>query len=200
MLAHSFCIGSARIFTRTAGYALFLVEYGSQALPYVYIGIGAVVALLSFAYLKLSERLSFSKLLLANVGFLFLSLLGFRLGLGLTAPKWLTFALPIWYEVLWTLTNLEFWNLAGRLFNVRQAKRLFGLIGAGGQVAIIVGGLLAPLMVALIGTPNLLFVAAAAVAGVFILLLSTSRSYADHLAGPAGTTTAEVQESGRSSV
>ncbi len=195
MLAHSFFIGGARIFLRTAGYALFLVEHGAQALPYVYIGIGAVAALLSFAYLKLSERLSFSKLLLANVGLLLLSLLGFRLGLGMTAARWLTFALPIWYEVLWTLTNLEFFGLAGRLFNVRQAKRLSGLIGAGGQVAIIVGGLLAPLVVALIGTPNLLLVAAASMAGVVILLLSTFRSYADHLAGPTGRTPSEVQES-----
>jgi AAA family ATP:ADP antiporter len=200
MLAHSFFIGSARIFLRTAGYALFLVEHGAQALPYVYIGIGAVAALLSFAYLKLSERVSFSKLLLSNVGFLLLSLLGFRLGLGMTAARWLTFALPIWYEVLWTLTNLEFFGLAGRLFNVRQAKRLSGLIGAGGQVAIIVGGLLAPLVVALIGTPNLLLVAAASMAGVVISLLSTLRSYGDHLAGPTGRTPSEVEESSLSLV
>jgi hypothetical protein len=38
LLAHSFCIGVARIFTRTAAYTLFLVEFDAQALPYVLSG------------------------------------------------------------------------------------------------------------------------------------------------------------------
>jgi AAA family ATP:ADP antiporter len=181
MLAHSFFIGSARIFALTSAFALFLAEFGAQTLPYVYIGISLVVTLASIAYLKLSARLSFSRLLLASVGFLLVSLLGFRLALDLTQARWLIFALPIYYEVLWTLTNLEFWNLAGRLLNVRQAKRLFGLIGIGWEVAIAVGGLLAPTIVMMIGTPNLLLLAAVSMAGVLGLLLYINRSYSDRL-------------------
>ena len=97
LLAHFFCIGVARIFTRTAAYTLFLVEFDAQALPYVYIGIGLSVTLISFIILRLAEHLSFSKLLAANLGFLLLFLGAFRLGLGLTEARWLTFALPIWY-------------------------------------------------------------------------------------------------------
>ncbi len=119
LLAHFFCIGVARIFTRTAAYTLFLVEFDAQALPYVYIGISLVVTLVSFVILRLTEHLSFSRLLATNLGFLLLFLGAFRLGLGLTDARWLTFALPIWYEVLWTLTGLESRSLAGRLFTVR---------------------------------------------------------------------------------
>jgi AAA family ATP:ADP antiporter len=185
LLAHSFCIGVARIFTRTAAYTLFLVEFDAQALPYVYIGISLSVTLVSFIILRLAEHLSFSKLLAANLGFLALLLGSFRLGLGFTDARWLTFALPIWYEMLWTLTGLESRSLAGRLFTVRQGKRLFGLIGAGEWVAIIVGGFLVPGLVKLLGTLNLLLVAAGGIAGALGLLVHITRSFADPILASA---------------
>lgn len=184
LLLNGCLVGSARIFTRTSAYALFLTEFDAQALPYVYVGMGLVVALLSFLYLKLSERLPLSRLLLANTGFLLVMLLGFRLGLGLSSAPWLTFALPIYYETLFALTNLAFWNLAGRLFTVRQGKRLFGLVTAGEQAAVVLGGLLVPMLVGRIGTANLLVVAAISIGGVLVLLLFMSRLYAAPLAAP----------------
>jgi AAA family ATP:ADP antiporter len=96
-----------------------------------------------------------------------------------------TFALPIWYEVLWTLTGLEVWSLAGRLFTVRQGKRLFGLIGAGEWVTIIVGGFLVPGLVELLGTLNLLLVAAGGIAGALGLLVHITRSFADPISASA---------------
>jgi len=53
---------------------------------------------------------------------------------------WPVAALMIWFEVVWALTSLEFWGLAGRLMNLRQGKRLFGLIGSGDMVATVIGG------------------------------------------------------------
>ena len=161
---------------------MFLVEFDAQALPYVYIGISLSVTLVSFIILRLAEHLSFSKLLATNLGFLLLFLGAFRLGLGFTGARWLTFALPIWYEVLWTLTGLEVRSLAGRLFTVRQGKRLFGLIGAGEWVAIIVGGFLVPGLVEVLGTPNLFLVAAGGIAGALGLLVYITRSFADLIA------------------
>jgi ATP/ADP translocase/HEAT repeat protein len=194
MLLHSFFIGSARIFTRSGAYALFLVQFTANDLPKIYIGIGVIVTLLSLIYLRLSERLSFPKLLSANVIFLILSLLGFRFGLQIGAFKWLVFFLPIWYEVLWTLTNLEYWNLAGRLFNVRQGKRLFGLIGASEQVAIIAGGFLVPIVVGVIGTTNLFVLSALSMVGVLITIFYTSSSYASRLTAPKETLPVKKQK------
>lgn len=141
LLIHAFFIGIARIFSRTAAFTLFLLEFdATQTLPYVYVGISIIVSLASFIYLKLGERLPLAKLLIANLSFLLLVLLGFWIGLELTAASWLIFALPIGYELLYTFTNLEFWKLNGRLFNVRQGKRLFGLLSSGQTAAVIVGG------------------------------------------------------------
>jgi AAA family ATP:ADP antiporter len=196
LLAHSFSIGWARIFARTAAFTLFLAEFDAQSLPYTYIGVSIIVTLISFAYLKMGERLSFSNLLIVTLSFLLITLIALRVGLGLSGAGWLVFALPIWYEVLWTLTNLEFWNLAGRLFNVRQGKRLFGLIGSGEQVAIIIGGLLVPVLVGLIDISNLLLTAAVAIAAAVGLLFYITHSFADHLSAPVEKAAAKGQESG----
>ena len=195
LLAHSFWIGLARIFTRTAALTLFLVQFDAGNLPYTYIGVSIIATLISLAYLKLGERLSFSNLLIANLCFLLLTLIGFRLGLELSGAGWLVFALPIWYEVLWTLTNLEFWNLTGRLFNVRQAKRLFGLVCSGEELAILIGGLLVPILLRLISTADLLLMAALAVAGALGFLLYITRSFAPSLIAPVEEAATQGQES-----
>jgi hypothetical protein len=174
LLIHAFFIGTARIFTRTAAFTLFLIEFDAiQTLPYVYVGISVIVSLL-----------------ITNLGFLLLVLIGFWAGLELTTASWLIFALPIGYELLYTFTNLEFWKLNGRLFNVRQGKRLFGLVGAGKTAAIIVGGLLVPLLVNVLGTINLLLVAAVAIAVALGFLVYISGVYKDQLSAPTRKTPA----------
>ena len=191
LLIHAFFIGTARIFTRTAAFTLFLIEFdATRTLPYVYVGISVIVSLTSLLYLKLGERLPLAKLLITNLGFLLLVLVGFWAGLELTAASWLIFALPIGYELLYTFTNLEFWKLNGRLFNVRQGKRLFGLVGAGKTAAIIVGGLLVPLLVNVLGTINLLLVAAVAIAVALGFLVYISGVYKDQLSAPTRKTPA----------
>jgi AAA family ATP:ADP antiporter len=44
------------------------------------------------------------------------------------------------------------WDLAGRMFDVRQGKRLFGLISAGEQLATVLGRVSTPILVAFLGT------------------------------------------------
>ena len=84
---------------------------------------------------------------------------------GLQGPWfiWAAVVLPVWAEVEWVVLNLEFWGLAGQLMNVRQGKRLFGLIGTGELIAGGLAGLAVPTLVAHLGTPNLLVLSAASV-------------------------------------
>ena len=58
-----------------------------------------------------------------------LGLLQFRLE-GWTIP-----ALYVWMEVINVITVLQFWLLAAEVFDARQAKRLFPIIGGGGSIA-----------------------------------------------------------------
>jgi hypothetical protein len=74
------------------------------------------------------------------------------------------------------LTSLVFWGVAERLFNVRQGKRLFSLIGAGELAASILGGFATPLLVPVLGTHNLLLVSALSLIACLGLLIVTLRT------------------------
>ncbi len=78
-----------------------------------------------------------------------------RLGLALRGPlrarsgllershaAWVYPVIYVYVEVMGALVLVQFWTLANELFNAREAKRLYGLIGAGGTFANIFIGLL----------------------------------------------------------
>jgi len=70
------------------------------------------------------------------------------------------------------------YTLAGRIFDVRQAKRLFGLLGAGFPAAVTISGLTIPLIVTTIGVGNLFLLAAFMIAIGLALQVYTLRRYA----------------------
>lgn len=178
VLLYTFCATMTDILVNTAAYALFLSAFDAQLLPYIYIGVSIGSVLISTLYLQLSRRYSLAQLLLVMHFFLLLTLLGYRVGLGVTATRWLFFSLPIWHGVLSILLYLAFWNLVGRLFNLQQGKRLFGLFGAGQQVANLSIGFLIPTLVMGIGAANLLLAAVCAGGGALFCLSTITRHFA----------------------
>ena len=128
--------------------------------------------------------------------FVLLGSVVFRAGLALPNARWFVFALPIWFQALINLGQLAFWTLAGRVFDLRQAKRLFGLAGSGYWLAFSVGGFLMPALIAWLGTPNLLLLAAASVGAALGILLWILRAFPGHVAEPVD---AEPASSRRSS-
>ena len=164
---------SANVLAQTTAFSLFLSAFDALYLPYIYIGVSVSVTLFSIIYLKLDERIALGKLLIVNLSFLLITLIGLRLALGVTVGWWLIFGLPIWHGVFDTLMYVAFWNLLGRLFNLQQGKRLFGLLSAGRHIATISMGFLVPTLVILIGVRNLLWISAlvgASALGVLIVI------------------------------
>src|SRR5258708_30969628 len=111
-------------------------------------GIAVILTLLTFIYLQISQRISFKRLLTVNFGSLLAITLLFGVGLTVTNARWLIFALPVLFQIVLNFGNLAFWSLAGRIFNLRQGKRLFGLVGAGQWIAFVIMGFLMPTIVA----------------------------------------------------
>lgn len=175
MVGHSFFMGTSTVFFETAASALFLSQFERQTLPWVYVAAAALNIVTGAVYSWLRERASFSRLMAGTLLFLLLSVGAFRVGLALGAAAWLVFALLVWYRVLSILTDLEYWAVAARLYDVRQAKRLFGLIGTGEVVARIVGAFSVPLFVQRVGVPNLLWLSAAGLSMCLLLLLPVLR-------------------------
>jgi len=182
-----FCTGIASAFTQTTAFTLFLTEFGAVLLPWTYIAMALVISALTFLYLQVGRWLSFGGTLTLNlVGQLTITL-GFAAGLALGRPQWLVFALPVLFQIAVVFGNMAFWSLAGRILNVRQGKRLFGLVGAGEWLAIVTMGFLMPFIAPLVGLSNLLWLAALGMAGAALTMTFTLRRYGHLLAVSASS-------------
>lgn len=184
MLIHSFFIGITLSFLGTSSYALFLTVYDANKVPIIYIYAAIVNVSFGLLYTWFENRLQFSKLLLYTIWICFLSISIFYGLLKVYSSPWIIMAFAVCYNVVYVFASLEFWGLAGHLFNVRQGKRLFGLIGSGEIVAGIIGGFSVSLLVEHIGAKNLLLVSAIGMCGCLAILYYIIRSFSQSIESP----------------
>jgi ATP/ADP translocase len=182
VLAFAILLYTSNVLARTASYALFLDAFDANALPFAYVGVSIFATLVLTIYLRLTNRYSLSAMLIANVGFLLLTLLIYWLGLTATSAPWLLFSLPIYFGVNNALTITGFWNLLGRLYTLQEGKRLFGLLSSGEHLATIAAGFLTPVLVVWLGTVNLFLAGAIVLGAALILLIYITRAYPGRLA------------------
>lgn len=160
VLLCSLLLGASLELYYTAANAIYLAHEGVGGLPDVYIANGLVVVLFGIAYAALGRRLRFARLTFVVSGFLALTIVAVWLGVHLSPGRPAAFVMMMWFRLLFIYTTLGLWELVSRLFEVRQGKRLFALVGLGVMIGVAASGLLSPLVVALVGTPNLLLVSA----------------------------------------
>src|SRR5258708_30261276 len=111
LLLQYFCIGAAFTFIQTTAFTLFLTEFGSQNLPLTYIVIAVILTLLTFIYLQISQRISFTRLLTVNFSSLLAITLLFGVVLTVSNARWLTFHLPVLFAILRDVGNLALCSL-----------------------------------------------------------------------------------------
>ncbi|MFN8435510.1 MAG: Npt1/Npt2 family nucleotide transporter [Anaerolineales bacterium] len=186
MLTQYFFMGAAMLFVQSASLALFFTAWDATAMPYIYLGIAVIVSSITAIFLKISERTSLARFLILSVLFVLLGSIALRAGLDVTSSKWLLLALPIWSQTLVNITVTAFWTLAGNIFDVRQGKRIFGLMNAGSWLSYVILGPFTTPLVNLIGTENLYLVIAAC------LLISLFLQQAVIQANPSTRTTQET--------
>lgn len=189
LLAFSFLQGLAQVYFETASMALYLDRWGGEEfLPFVYMGSAVLSLIVGFVYHRLEGTLNFSRLLLLTMAALVVVVLALRIGFAyygyehFWGGKAAAFVVVIWAEVVVMLNGIVFWNLAGRLLNLRQGKRLFGLASTGEVLAYIVGGVSIFYLGHLVPTPELLTGSAVAFAGCFLVMLTISRRFGVELA------------------
>ena len=142
--------------------ALFLSEYGAIGLPYIFLATAVIAAAVSYGYSLALKRFSLLRVMVSSLTICLALLLGCAVGLRypILRPQ-IAITLYLWTALFGVLAASQFWMMANFVFDVRQAKRLFGLIGAGGIAGGIAGGYLTNLLAQSIGTRNLIYLAAA---------------------------------------
>src|SRR5512135_1063853 len=159
-------IGGVLTLGLAASEALFVAQLPSTDIPFTFILPATAIIPALYLYNRLSRRVRYDRLII-TADLLLLAIIGlFRLLLSTAFGKSLAvlggFYLTI--ELSYTLVILQFWIVAGRVFDVREAKRLFGLIALGGTVTNILVGLSMRTLANLIGVDNFLIIVMIALA------------------------------------
>lgn len=149
-------IGIAHSFTNIAAFTYFIYQFSVEGLPYVYLTIAGGLLFMNVFYEKMEHRFSPLQLLrqivLISGGILLL----FWSGLLVSHDHAIIYILLVWSVLFYMLTGYAYWGLVSLIFNVRESKRVFGIVGAGDIPAKLIGYMTAPLLIPVIGLNNLL--------------------------------------------
>ena len=148
--------------------ALFFARFGVEYLPYMFVGLGITNMIMSFGVTALLSRIPRQILYITVPLLISILLIVARFAL-LTGANWLYPALWLGKEALNILVSLVLWGIAGVVCDTRQAKRLFPLFNAARILGQVIGGFITGLLVASIGTENLLLVWAGTLLLAFLL-------------------------------
>ncbi|MEO6213832.1 MAG: Npt1/Npt2 family nucleotide transporter [Vicinamibacterales bacterium] len=156
------CVVAAYLLAKPIRNSLFLKEYGPYALVYAYAAVPLVLTIFVAVYARVMARVGTRLVTIGTLVFFSLNVVGFWYALRFARSEWLPAAFYVWVNCFGVIAPVQAWSFANSLFDVRQARRLFGLIGAGASLGAIAGGILARFLVGPVGgTVNMLLVLAA---------------------------------------
>lgn len=154
LFALSFSIVSATISGKTARDTFFLNQFDMSYLPLMFVATAVAVGLIVPLYSRLLEKKGpYNTILITGI------IAAVSLGLiQLFFTYWMIPVLYVWMEVIATVLSFQIWTIAGDLFDSRQAKRLYGILAAGGSISFIFIGLWLQPFIAQFGSGSILLV------------------------------------------
>ncbi len=164
LFLHSLFAVGAFLTGRTARDALFLAHSDRKLLAWMYVASAVAVTVTGLLYGQLATRVRRDRMAVGSA-LLFSGAFVLLWTAEQTESTWVYLTTYVYVEVMGALVLVQFWTLANELFNAREAKRLYGLIGAGGTFANIFIGLLGAKVSLHFGTDALLLMCAVLLVG-----------------------------------
>jgi len=147
-----------------SAHSLFLAIFDEKMMARAYVVSGFAGIILTGLYTWLQARVRFKNFATTNLIFITLLSLLLWITLLLHPTKYVIFLVFVMLGPLNILAMLGFWGTTGRLFSLRQGKRLFGLVDAGLIIGIIVSCYAIPLLLALhFKSHNILLISSASI-------------------------------------
>ncbi len=167
LFAYLFLVIAAYLVGQVARNALFLGRFKASLLPFADLTVFLLVTVAAALYVRAGRRLALDRLLAGS-----LTLFGgVALALALlahgTPPAWLFPVVYVWVGIFGVLAPAQVWTLANYVLTPREARRLFGFVGAGATLGATAGGVLSSALARRFGAESLLVLMAA------LLLLAT---------------------------
>jgi AAA family ATP:ADP antiporter len=132
-----------------SAHSLFLAIFDEKVMARAYVVSGFAGIILTGLYTWLQARLRFRNFATTNLFFVTVLTMLLWMALLLSTSKWVIFIVFVMLGPLNILAMLGFWGTTGRLFSLRQGKRLFGLVDAGLIIGIIISCYAIPLLLSL---------------------------------------------------
>ena len=149
--------------------SIFIDSLGAERLPIVYLLVALCSYPLLIVHARMVDRWAQGRLIAVSSLAVGASLVVFW-WLFRTQDDWVSVAFYLWISIVGILMVSQFWSYASHLLDARQAKRLFGFIGAGGILGSIAGGQLASWASSHLDTYTTLLLAAAVLAVLAVLM------------------------------
>ena len=157
LFAYLFLTIAGSVASKAARDAMFLDRYPVTALPYVDIAVAVLVGLFAGVYIRLGSRTNVRNAQIASLlAFAATALVFWWLALTSPDSRPLFIVIYVWVGALSVLVPSQVWTLANFVLTTREAKRAFGLIGAGAILGWIVGGVATRELVDRFGTESTL--------------------------------------------
>jgi ATP:ADP antiporter, AAA family len=169
-------VSSAFLLAKPIRSGLFLGEYGAYALVYVYAAVPLALTVIVPLGSRMAARVGQRRMISGTLWFFCANVLLFWVLFRAGAFWVLPAVFYVWVNIFAVIAPVQAWGFVSSLFDTRQAKRLFGVIGAGASLGALSGGLMGRELVApLGGTVNLLLVLAGLLAVAALIVTAASR-------------------------
>lgn len=136
----SFVLGIFQFSSKAVRQAGFIDSFGADRLPLVYLAVALVAYPLLRLYGSVADRWSQVAVISTTIGVICAGLLFFWWQMAGDAPSWVAAGFYVWVAIATALVLTQLWSLTNTFLDARQARRLFGFIGAGSLLGGVIGG------------------------------------------------------------
>ncbi len=150
LLGNGFFLGIFLASYKSVAYTLFLENLGEYLREAMFMS-GGLGVISTGIYAFIQRRIPFSNLILLNYIFIFLFIAASRIMFVYADAEWVIFVLFVMHAPILSVLLLTFWGTFGRIFNLRQSKRIIGGIDTGQLVATIIAFFSIPFISQLLG-------------------------------------------------
>ncbi len=172
LFAYSFLAMTGYNVLKPVTRGLFISNLGADNLPWVQFGAGVVIGFIMQAYSRVISFVPRRWMIpVTQLGMVGLLVLFWALFAGVGNAKVVAAAFYLFGLILGILLISQFWTLANDIYDARQAKRLFGLVGAGASLGGASGAALTASLVEPFGANSMLLLSAALLALCMVIVV-----------------------------
>src|SRR5690242_14029454 len=176
--------------------AMFLNKFNIDKLPYLYILIAGGGGVLAYLYTRVALKASLTVAVAWTMLIAVVCLIALWWLIGLNFP-WMLYVFNVWVSLFSITLFSQGWLVAANVFDSREAKRLYGLLGLGAVVGAGVGSAVTTFTVKIVGTRNLILACAVMVILAYGAFLGAVRQRGVSLAGARAADTEKLEFSAR---